>query len=69
MQVSSLLYGRLSACIMLLARSWLDGNMLFCADSMPSWADPMLFGRYTAPSGSMPLLTDITPLLADSIPL
>lgn len=72
-QVSSCLQEeRASACSKLLARSKPIeapfGSMLLCADSMPGCAEPMLFGRYTTPSGSIPLLTDIMPLLADSMP-
>ena len=60
-----------SACNMLLARSKPIeaplGKILLCADSMPGCAEPMLFGRYTTPSGSMPLLTDMIALLADML--
>ena len=72
--VSSFLNARPSACIMLLVRSKLMpapfGIMLLLwADSMPGCTDPMLFGLYTTPSGSIPLLTDNMPLCADNMPL
>lgn len=73
-QVSSCLPEEMaSACCMLLARSKLIdaplGSMLLWADCIPGCTEPMLLGRYTTPSGSMPLLTDSMPLLTDSMPL